>query len=127
MNKQRKTAIYCRVAAPDEFVIEVQEARLQDYAERQGYTNIEIYSDNGASGRSFNRPELNRLKSDIKSDKIDTVITASLSRIGRDAFQTWKWIESLKRYGVKLDTLDKSHEFSYNITNLLKQRTQEER
>jgi len=39
-------------------------------------------------------------------------IAISLSRIVRDAVQTLGWVESLKRHGFKLDTLDKSHEFS---------------
>jgi len=112
VNQEKKTAIYCRVALSDDFAIDMQEKQLRIYAEQEGYADIEVYSDNGASGNSFDRSALNRLKADIISGKIGTVIAVSLSRIGRDTVQTFGWVESLKRHGIKLDTLDKSHEFS---------------
>ena len=101
-----KTAIYCRVANEDDSAIATQEDRLRIYAQENGYGNVTIYSDNGASGLDFNRPALSKLEADIQAGWIDALIVRDISRIGRNCFETENWIADLRKKGVKLLTVD---------------------
>ena len=56
------TALYCRLSDDDDDKdlesnsIINQKAILQDYAKRNGYLPIQIFTDDGISGLTFNRP-----------------------------------------------------------------------
>lgn len=54
---------------------------------------VKEYIDDGYSGSNFNRPAWKRLLSDIKTKKINTVITKDLSRMGRDYIAMGNYIE----------------------------------
>lgn len=55
--------------------------------------DIKIYSDNGYSGRNFNRPEFQRLVCDIEAGTIDTVVVKDLSRLGRNVVEVGYYLE----------------------------------
>ena len=66
---------------------------LEQYAIRNGFTNIAHYVDDGFSGTNFDRPDFVRLVEDVKLGKIDTIITKDLSRLGRDYLKTGYYLE----------------------------------
>ena len=68
---------------------------LIDYAQRNGFHNIEIYVDDGWSGTNFNRPDFQRMVKDMECGKIGTIITKDLSRLGRDYLMTGQYIEMI--------------------------------
>ncbi len=73
------TALYERLSKDDEQSgesnsITNQKKILEDYAEKNGYTNICHYTDDGWSGASFDRPNWKRLIDDVEQGKIGTVI-----------------------------------------------------
>lgn len=62
-------------------------------------------------GTTFERPEFNRMISDIEEQKINMVITKDLSRLGRDYIKTGYYIENYfpekgVRYVSILDGVD---------------------
>ncbi len=85
----RRTGLYCRLSKDDdnqgesESII-TQKAMLSQYAAEHGFLVTETYIDDGYSGLNFERPNFQRLLSDIEDGKIDIVITKDLSRLGRD-------------------------------------------
>ncbi len=86
-------AIYCRISKDDEQVgesvsIQTQKMMLEKYCHEQGFPIYNVYTDDGYSGLNFNRPEFNRLLTDIDHGRINLVITKDLSRLGRDYIQT---------------------------------------
>lgn len=93
------TALYCRLSRDDDYSgdsisIKNQKEMLAEYAYTKGFENHEFYVDDGYSGTSFERPDFERLLSDIEKGKVSTVVTKDLSRLGRDYLKTGFYIES---------------------------------
>ena len=60
------------------------------------YPEIEIagiYTDNGISGRTFEREAFQRMLADIEAGKINCVVVKDLSRLGRNTIDTGYYIE----------------------------------
>lgn len=51
-----------------------------------------IYSDDGCTGTDFDRPEFQRMMSDIRKGQVNCVIVKDLSRLGRDYIETGRLI-----------------------------------
>lgn len=93
------TALYCRLSRDDEYSgdnlsIKNQKEMLAEYAITNGFESYVFYVDDGYSGTNFERPDFERLLSDIEKGKVKTVITKDLSRLGRDYLKTGYYIES---------------------------------
>ena len=56
---------------------------------------VDVYVDNGRTGTVFNRPEFNRLMTDIKSGRIKCLVVRDLSRFGRDYIETGTYLERI--------------------------------
>ena len=56
---------------------------------------IDTYTDDGFSGVNFERPEFQRMLSDIRESKIDCVIVKDLSRFGRNYIESGRYIEKI--------------------------------
>lgn len=90
--------IYVRLSREDDKIgtsesIDNQINFLKNYVKKQGWTIYKIYIDDGYTGTNFDRPGFKNLISDIEKNKIDTVITKDLSRLGRDYIDTGYYIE----------------------------------
>jgi DNA invertase Pin-like site-specific DNA recombinase len=108
------TAFYCRVAHADADAMEQQENALVSFAEVSDYGSYTrfgktgehlFYRDNGESGLTLDRPEMNRLMSDIRAGRINTVIVKDTSRIARNFLLIGEWLGFLKEHDVKLITM----------------------
>jgi site-specific DNA recombinase len=92
------TALYCRLSRDDELQgdsnsIANQKNILLKYAQDNGFANPQFYADDGISGTTFERPDFQRMVSDIEGGKVSTVITKDLSRFGRDYLKTGEYVE----------------------------------
>ena len=112
MNRQpitapKITALYSRLSKDDEragesLSIEHQKAILEDYANKQGFTNLCHYVDDGWSGTDFSRPDWKRMIADIEADKVGICVTKDLSRLGRDHLQVGFHTEVVfRKHGVR--------------------------
>jgi DNA invertase Pin-like site-specific DNA recombinase len=100
--KIAKTAIYTRLACANDERIEEQENELIKYAENNGYKQCVCYRDNGKSGATLNRPELQKMFSDIESGVIDTVIVQDIARLSRNFWEFEKLTNQLTEKNVLL-------------------------
>ncbi len=94
-NKTYHAAVYLRLSREDGDVadggkqvsnsIANQKELVMDYLKSHPeITVVSTYTDDGFSGVNFERPEFQRMLSDIREDKIDCVIVKDLSRFGRN-------------------------------------------
>ena len=93
-----QTAIYCRLSKDDgndseSTSIATQKMMLEKYCHEQGFSIYDVYADDGYSGLNYNRPDFNRLLTDIDGGKVNLVVTKDLSRLGRDYIQTGYYTE----------------------------------
>ena len=77
------TALYERLSRDDEMVgdsnsIINQKKMLEDYANKNGYTNILHFTDDGYSGGSFERPAWKKLIEGEENNIIDTVVVKDI-------------------------------------------------
>lgn len=96
-----KTAIYVRLSREDERKIESdtvenQIAFLEDFVGRNDDLNlIDTYVDRHVTGTKFDRPDFNRMISDIRAGKINCVVVKDLSRLGRNYLEAGDYIEKI--------------------------------
>lgn len=96
------TAIYARLSVENSGkpetvdVITNQIELCKSYVADRPYLNlVDVYVDNGRTGTVFDRPEFNRLMTDIKSGRIKCLVVRDLSRFGRDYIETGTYLERI--------------------------------
>jgi len=100
MNRQKEkvTALYSRISCEDDTAgesgsITNQKAMLESYAEKNGFLSVAHFSDDGFSGKNFERPDWKRMIEEIENGNIGTVIVKDMSRVGRNYLQTGYFTE----------------------------------
>lgn len=127
-----KVAAYARISREDgdgeSNSITVQKKMVEDYvSEHPEMTLVDVYCDDGYTGTNFNRPEFQRMISDIEEGKIDTVIVKDLSRFGRSYIDAGRYLERIfpeKRIRFiaindGIDNLTQAYDISMPIKNLI--------
>ena len=90
--------LYYRKSQEDErqgesISIENQRMILRKYAEERGFEIHDEYIDDGVSGTTFDRPEVQRLLDDAKTGIINTIIVKDLSRFGRNYIEVGQYVD----------------------------------
>ena len=79
------TALYIRTSCnKQDSGADTQLNELTKFMAQSGIEDYVVYEDKAVSGAKDSRKEFNLMKQDIKKGKIKSVITYSLSRLGRD-------------------------------------------
>ena len=89
---------YYRLSQEDErqgesVSIDNQRVILRKYAEERGFEIQDEYIDDGVSGTTFQRPEVQRLLDDAKTGIINTIIVKDLSRFGRNYIEVGQYVD----------------------------------
>ena len=106
-NLNKKTALYCRLSQDDGLdgdsnSIQNQKKILEQYAIDHHFPNPCFYVDDGYSGANFNRPDFQRMITDMENGEIGIIITKDLSRLGRNQLHTGLYIEErFPKFGVR--------------------------
>ena len=86
------------------FSLPEQKERLEAFCKFKNYEIIDYYEDAGISAKTGNhRPEFERLKKDIKSKKINTIVALKLDRITRSIYDWENLITFLDKNDAYLD------------------------
>ena len=105
-NKTFQAAVYLRLSREDGDVTEGskqvsnsianQNELVMDYLKSHPEISvISTYTDDGYTGVNFDRPEFQRMLSDIREGKINCVIVKDLSRFGRNYIESGRYIEKI--------------------------------
>lgn len=81
-----KVVIYVRVSSKEQvegYSIGEQIERLKAYCAAMGWTIVAIYIDPGHTGANMDRPDLQRMISDVEEGGIDKVVVYKLDRLSR--------------------------------------------
>lgn len=105
VRKRLRVAAYCRVSTKQEDQENSYEVQCRTYTDRinrePGWEMVGIYADKGITGTSVKkRDDFNRLMRICKQDKVDMIITKSVSRFARNTVDCLKHIRMLKEYNV---------------------------
>ena len=86
-------ALYERLSVEDDndgesASIAHQKEVLEAYATHHGYPRFHHFTDDGYSGRNFDRPGFQEMLEKIRQGHIEAVIVRDLSRLGRNYLET---------------------------------------
>ena len=100
-----RVVLYARVsteeqAGEDHYSIEAQLNEMREFAEREGWTVIGQFVDEGISGTKRERPELNALLDVARRRDCDIILTHELSRLSRSVYHTLDIFDLLGKYQV---------------------------
>ena len=103
--------LYMRVSTEDQaregFSLPEQKERLEAYCKFKSFVIKDYYTDAGISAKTGNyRPEFERLKEDIKSKKINTIIALKQDRITRSIFDWEELMRFLEENDAYLDCVN---------------------
>lgn len=115
-DKDKITALYCRLSRDDENEgisgsIKNQTEILQQYAAENSFKNTRLFIDDGFSGTTFNRPAFNEIMKLGEEGKVGTLIVKDHSRLGRNRLVVGSLLEEeFDRMGIRyiaiMDNID---------------------
>ncbi|WP_447549015.1 cassette chromosome recombinase CcrB [Staphylococcus aureus] len=126
MDKMKKKLVggYIRVSTERQvegYSIEGQITQIEQYCQFNGYELVDIYADRGISGKSMNRPELQRMLNDAKNGKLDCVMVYKTNRLARNTSDLLTIVEELHRQNVEFFSLSERIEVKNSTGKLMLQ------
>ncbi|HAR6255717.1 TPA: recombinase family protein [Staphylococcus pseudintermedius] len=126
MDKMKKKLVggYIRVSTERQvegYSIEGQITQIEQYCQFNDYELVDIYADRGISGKSMNRPELQRMLNDAKNGKLDCVMVYKTNRLARNTSDLLTIVEELHRQNVEFFSLSERMEVKNSTGKLMLQ------
>ncbi|MEI4771001.1 recombinase family protein [Psychrobacillus sp. FJAT-51614] len=107
-----KVVLYVRVSTEEQaeegFSIDGQIKNLTDHCDKNDYEIVEIYKDEGISGKSTNRLGLQSLLSDCTNGSFQKVLVWKISRIARKQLDFLSIIETFKQNNINFFSLSEA-------------------
>lgn len=122
--KKKLVGGYIRVSTERQvegYSIEGQIIQIEQYCQFNGYELVDIYADRGISGKSMNRPELQRMLNDAKNGKLDCVMVYKTNRLARNTSDLLTIVEELHRQNVEFFSLSERMEVKNSTGKLMLQ------
>lgn len=122
--KKKLVGGYIRVSTERQvegYSIEGQITQIEQYCQFNGYELVDIYADRDISGKSMNRPELQRMLNDAKNGKLDCVMVYKTNRLARNTSDLLTIVEELHRQNVEFFSLSERMEVKNSTGKLMLQ------
>jgi site-specific DNA recombinase len=116
MNQTKKIGIYLRVSTEEQARLQdgsliSQKQRLLEYAESQNRREsnwgvvVDVYCDEGKSGKDMNRAQFKRLLNDVKLGRVNLILATELSRLSRSIKDFCELWDLFKKHQTSFITL----------------------
>ncbi len=123
--KKKRVGIYVRVSTEHQsmegYSIDGQINQIKEYCEFHNFEVTDIYADRGISGKSMNRPELQRMLKDVKEEKLDCVMVYKTNRLARNTSDLLTIVEDLHRQNIEFFSLSERMEVNSSSGKLMLQ------
>lgn len=106
----QQAVIYCRVSSPKQVTeghgLASQETRCREYAKHKGYEVMEVFHDEGITGKLLDRPNMKAMLTYLKKHRVANpiVIIDDISRLARDIETHLRLRASIAAAGGKLES-----------------------
>lgn len=106
----QQAVIYCRVSSPKQVTeghgLASQETRCREYAKHKGYDVVEVFHDEGITGKLLDRPNMKAMLTYLKKHRTINlvVIIDDISRLARDIETHLRLRASIAATGGKLES-----------------------
>ena len=122
---QQRVAVYIRVSTEEQaregYSLDAQRQQLEDYSEANDLEIVDVYVDDGFSGRNTRRPGYRRMMSEMS--KWDSILVMKMDRIHRNSRNFIEMMDLLKKKGKgfisKQEKLDTDSAMGNFIMNLI--------
>ena len=118
-----RVAAYCRVSTEKEQQLdslEKQKEFFEEFARQNNYKLINIYPDEGISGRQVKkRDQFNRMMRDAKKGLFDMVAVKDISRFARNTVDLLTNVRELKSLGIETQFISNSYKSMGNSEFIL--------
>lgn len=102
----KRAYIYIRVSTEDQrdnWSVAGQEQSCTQFCQRKGYEVVQVWKDEGKSGKSFDRPAWMEMQASIKKQKIDFIVVNKYDRFSRNVTEGLQMFERLEaKYGLRV-------------------------
>ncbi|WP_454728800.1 recombinase family protein [Cellulosimicrobium protaetiae] len=88
----------------DSISIELQEASCREYAARMGYDVVDVLSDPGISGRTWDRPAVQRSLAMVEARDADVIVVWKWSRLARNRRDWAVAVDKIEGAGGRLES-----------------------
>lgn len=105
-NAHSRAVLYLRQSTyrEESISLELQETAAREYADRMGYEVVGVEADPGVSGRTFNRPAVQRVMKAIENRDVDVVVLWKWSRLSRSRLDWAVAIDKIESMGGRLES-----------------------
>lgn len=96
--------LYVRVSSSEQvgYSLADQERTLRQYCEAMQWNVLEVFRDEGISGKSVRRPGLQRMIQSVKDGTVKKVVTLKLDRLSRNSRDLLNLTDELEECGVSI-------------------------
>lgn len=112
LDVMRQAALYARVSKEEQVTkgmsLADQEKRLRGFCISRDWPVIELYRDDGESGKTLDRPALQQLKDDAEARRFDAVCVLKLDRLTRSVRDLGNLLDFFGKHGIALISLNES-------------------
>ena len=111
-----RCGVYVRVSTDDQrdngYSIDSQLRMIKEYCEKNEYDIVDVYNDDGHSGKDLMRPEMQRLLKDIKSKKIDKLVAIKVDRLTHNNYDGFWLLNYCEEHDVKIELMLEPYDVS---------------
>ena len=104
--REKRVGIYCRVSTNSMEQLQSLIAQVSHLtrltAAMPQWLLSDVYMDVATSKTGSSRKEFNRMLDDCRSNKLEIVLTKSISRFGRDTVEILDALHQLKQLGIRV-------------------------